>query len=100
LPRGLAVELNGVSFDGCRESDGTMLEAKSLYEQFMNNYGIWQEWFTGSKPIVQQMRDQSLAAVGRMVEWHFAEESVADYFRAYAAANDLTNILVFWTPAE
>jgi hypothetical protein len=28
LPRGLEVKLNGVRFDGFREEDGTMLEAK------------------------------------------------------------------------
>jgi hypothetical protein len=28
LPRGFEVKLNGVRFDGCREGDGTMPEAK------------------------------------------------------------------------
>ncbi len=43
LPPGLAVNLNGVSFDGCRESDSTMLEAKGLgYENFLTELGEWQ----------------------------------------------------------
>jgi hypothetical protein len=47
-----------------------------------------------------QMADQSQAAVGRRVEWHFAEPSVADYFRAFAEQEKLGNIVVRFTPAN
>jgi hypothetical protein len=43
---------------------------------------------------------QSGAAVGRIVEWHFAEQSVADYFSNYAEQNGLTNIIVIYTPPD
>jgi Restriction endonuclease fold toxin 5 len=40
LPPGLAVKLSGVGFDGCRESDGTMLEAKGPgYATFLDGQG-------------------------------------------------------------
>jgi hypothetical protein len=47
-----------------------------------------------------QMQSQSEAAAGRLVEWHFAEEPVADFFRDYAENSHLPNILVLYTPAE
>jgi len=100
LPRGLAVELNGVSFDGCRESDGTMLEAKSGYQQFMDGQTDWLEWFTGLQPMKDQMQQQSIAAVGRVVEWHFSEKPVASYMREYVRNEKFSNIVVFWTPAS
>jgi Restriction endonuclease fold toxin 5 len=99
LPRGLDVNLNGVRFDGCRESDGTMLEAKSAYQQFMVGPDKWIGWFTKLRGMEEQMQSQSGAAVGRRVEWHFAEKQVADYFRKYATRRKLSNVKVLWTPA-
>jgi hypothetical protein len=85
LPPGLEVKLNDVRFDGCRESDGTMLEAKgSGYADKMDGPQDWKYWFTGAEDIEDQMQAQSGAAIGRIVEWHFAEQPVADYFRNYA----------------
>jgi|SRR5579884_2196918 len=99
LPPGLEVKLNGVRFDGCREADGTMLEAKGPgYATFLGGAGGWQDWFTGAEDIEAQMQNQSAAAAGRTVEWHFAERSVADFFRAFADKNRLSNIIVIYTP--
>jgi hypothetical protein len=87
LPRGLEVTLNGVRFDGCIEADGTMLEAKGPgFENKMDGPDDWQDWFTGDEQLEAQMERQSDAVegTGRKVEWHFAEEPVADFFRAYA----------------
>jgi hypothetical protein len=101
LPPGLQVELNGVSFDGCREIDGTMLEAKGPgYASMMSGANIWRRWFTGVMPIKAQMERQSDAAAGRIVEWHFAEPQVAAYFRRYIEEEDLINIRVIYTPAR
>lgn len=89
LPRGLSVKLwspedgKYIDFDGCRESDGTMLEAKGpgylkhLREQ---NRFVWPEI---ERELNKQAGRQSraAAAANRRSEWYFAEEPVADYFR-------------------
>jgi hypothetical protein len=38
-------------------------------------------------------------AQGRMVEWHFAEEEVADHFRD-EWGQDYPNVIVIYTPPE
>lgn len=100
LPRGFAVELNDVSFDGCRERDGTMLEAKGPgFEWAMTSSTSWEEWYRGTSKIMKQAHDQRDAAPNRRIEWHFAEKSVADYFRERFADEGLANVTVFYTPA-
>jgi len=99
LAPGLEVKLNDVRFDGCREADGTMLEAKGPgYANKMDGPQDWKYWFIGAEDIEDQMQAQSGAAVGRIVEWHFAAQPVADYFRNYAQENGLSNIIVIYTP--
>ena len=44
LPKGLASYLNGVYFDGCRESNGVMLEAKGNYAHLLDKEGNWFSW--------------------------------------------------------
>jgi hypothetical protein len=52
------------------------LEAKGPgYATFLDGQGGWQNWFTGAAAMEDQMQSQSGAAVGRIVEWHFAEQS-------------------------
>jgi filamentous hemagglutinin len=88
-----------VRFDGRREADGTMLEAKGPgYASFLDGQGGWRDWFTRLERMQSQMEDQSDAAAERLVEWHFAEQPVADYFRGYAHDNKLFNIIVLYTP--
>lgn len=80
LPRGWAVELNGVRFDGCDEVRGVMLEAKARYQQFLKKRGFgWQHWYSKAPEMIDQMRRQLAAAEGRTIEWHFAEKKCADY---------------------
>jgi hypothetical protein len=101
LPRGLDVKLNGVRFDGCREADGTMLEAKGPgYATFIAAPGVWRQWFKKLRDMKDQMQSQSEAAAGRLVEWHIAEKPVADFFRDYARKEHLSNVIVFYTPPE
>ena len=93
LPPGLAVALNGVVFDGCRESDGTMLEAKGPgYAWAMTGPDAWMNNYTGVEGIMDQAGQQSTAAAGRAIEWHFAEGPVADYFREAFASKGWSNI--------
>lgn len=100
LPRGFAVDFNGVSFDGCRERDGTLVEAKGLgFEWAMTRSGQWRVEYEGVDGIMAQADRQSKAAPNRRIEWHFAEKPVADYFRDVFANAKLKNITVFYTPA-
>ncbi len=51
-PPGLEVKLNGVRFDGCREEDGTMLEAKGPgYADKMSGPENWKGWLTGDEKL-------------------------------------------------
>lgn len=99
LPRGFEIKLNGVRFDGCREEDGTMLEAKGPgFADKMDNPHEWKDWYTGAEPIKAQMRRQSDAVVSRKVEWHFAEPEPARFFKGYAKEQGLMNVDVLYTP--
>ena len=101
LPRGLAVDLGGVVFDGCRESDGVMLEAKGLgYEWALQADGTYRANFEGADGIMEQADNQNSAAgiAGRKVEWYFAERRVADYFRNAFKEEGFNNITVFYQP--
>ncbi len=102
LPLGMAVDLNGVMFDGCRTTDGTMLEAKGPgLQQHLDGDGEWEPYFvsSGKASLDKQLKDQSNAADGRQVEWHVAEPAVAAYIRRFIEENGLININVFDTPA-
>lgn len=101
LPPGVAVNLNGVSFDGCRQSDGVMLEAKGPgIAEFIDESGNWKPYFNGLRDLQDRIANQSHAAraSNRSVEWHVAEEPVADYIRKYARENGFTNVQVFYHP--
>jgi hypothetical protein len=98
LPRGWEVKLNGVRFDGCREEDHTMLEAKGpFFESMMTGPDTWFGWYTGDDPIKRQMEAQAIAAAGWTVERRFAEQQPADYYREYARS--FSNIVEIHTPA-
>ncbi len=89
LPPGLDVKLRDpetgkdVSFDGCRESDGTMLEAKGpgYLERLEEQHPV--VWASMEAELDEQAKRQSRSALasGHRVEWHFAEAEVADHFR-------------------
>lgn len=93
---------NDVSYDACwPEKAGEMGEAKGPnYFKFMIDPNHWYKWYQGVGQIKEQMGRQARAAGDRQVEWHFAEQGPADYFRRYVEANPLTlsNIHVFYTP--
>ncbi len=104
LPRGMAVEMNGVMFDGCRTTDGTMLEAKGPgLQQHLDDHGEWKPYFifSGSEArLEKQLKDQSAAAGGRQVEWHVAQPSVAANIQQIALRNGLKNVTVLNTPVR
>lgn len=91
-----------VSYDACwEEKDGTMGEAKGPgYDKHLADANDWPSWYGGLQQIKDQLESQSRAAGDREVEWHFAEEGPAEYFRHYVESNRTTlpNIEVFYTP--
>jgi hypothetical protein len=105
LPPGLAVSLinqvtgRPVYYDDCRESDGTMIEAKGpRYADKLGNYIVGQsirtEW-------IDQATKQVQASGGRAIEWYFAEHEAADTARnIFNEKRDLRRIFVFTVPAE
>lgn len=111
LRRGEAVRLydpksrKDVVFDDCRESDGTMIEAKGL------NY-LWQ--LHAGEKILKRLDDEFLDQAERQVdaananpsangprdvEWYFAEEEVMERARKiFAKKRKLQRIKLFYMP--
>ena len=97
LPPGLEVVFNGERYDGCRPENGNLIEAKGEgYANKMSGPDGWLEWFEGIGDLERQMESHSRKALGRMVEYHFAEKKVADWARRYA--RPYGNIIVFYAP--
>lgn len=76
--------IEGREFDGCRESDGTLLEAKGMnYAKFIHaDLSGTKIWYQGEESIVDQAERQAQIA-GRhqwKLEWHFAEKLASDYY--------------------
>ena len=101
LPPGMAIYFNGVHFDGCRTTDGTLLEAKGPgYDGALDEDGQWEPWYKGKEKLEEQIERQSRAAGTRLVEWHVAEPSVAQNIEKYVDTHGYTNIIVIHTPAR
>ena len=99
LPRRFDVQLNGVRFDGCDDSDGTMLEAKGPgYLKPLRKPAKY-PWLRMQDQMLRQASRQVAAAGDRAIEWHFAEEGVADYMRALFAERGF-KISVIYTPPQ
>jgi hypothetical protein len=106
LPPGVAVSLTNlvtgarVAFDDCRESDGTMIEAKGPAFAKMLENAIMADSL--AKQWVEQATSQLQASEGRPLEWYFAEEKAADKAREVFNENSKLRgrILIFTVPAE
>jgi hypothetical protein len=104
LPPGVAVSLSDpasgkpVVFDDCRESDGTMIEAKGpgyaklLQSRYFSEEVLPYRWRT-------QAAKQISASGGRGLDWFFAEEATASKARDVFKEAGLTKIDVFTVPA-
>lgn len=104
LPPGLAVNLPNpltgklIHFDDCILSDGTMVDAKGTgYLKQLNDGNTRMPWLGVEFKMVRQAGNQIAAAQGRPIEWHFAEEGVADYVRGLFADKDI-RITILYTP--
>ncbi len=98
LDPGSAVVLNNVKFDGCRQSDGTMLEAKGPgYAQFIvASADAVQSWYQGETSILEQAERQAEAALAdnRKLEWHFAEKLASEYYARKFRASPYARTIV------
>ena len=93
LPAGLAVSLINpvtglpVFFDDCRESDGTMIEAKGPgYAEIAGRTRLWRTVSPSSGS--SRLRRQLQASGDRGLEWYFAEEDAAAWARQVFDDND------------
>jgi hypothetical protein len=93
----MGVNLNGVQFDGCRESDGTMLEAKNISPWFVDIPGSIFRTFSAYRDIIEQAGRQIIASGSRKIEWHFSDPRVAEFWRREFARLNF-KITVRYTP--
>lgn len=105
LPPGMAVSLinpetkRRVTYDDCREDDGTMIEAKgygfaSLLQSSYLKTRLTYRW-------IGQATRQVLASGGREIEWYFAEESAREYAEEiFGKIDALKRIRVIYRPME
>jgi hypothetical protein len=105
LPPGLAISLTDpktgevVTYDDCRESDGTMIEAKGPPFGKMLRYKFFQDRFT-YEWTYQASREIS-ASGGRALHWFFADARAAAFARDLFDGNEhLKRILVSHVPAD
>jgi len=107
LPPGLAINFNGVSFDGCRTADGpnqgNLLEAKGEgFRWAMTGPDDWKAFYKGVEEAMDQAEKQNNAVKGtdKIIEWHFAEEQVGEYFRRRFERAGYDHIRVVYTPLQ
>ena len=106
LSRGNAVSMENpltgknVVFDDCRESDGTMIEAKGLgYAEMLQDPYLGEDVIPGRW--LKQARSQVAAAGARDVEWFFAEPEAAQKAgELFGDEQTLQKIKIFVIPAE
>ena len=58
----------------------------------------WMTNYRGAQEIMDEAEKQWAAAAGRQIEWHFAEQPVADYFRQQFSDKGWSNITVLYSP--
>jgi len=101
LPIGLGIKMTRpggepVYFDDCRQSTGSLIEAKGIgYADELRKGGFL--WSRVLDQMFDQADRQTAAAKGRPIEWHFAEREVADYMRPIFAKR-YPGISVVYTP--
>ena len=89
----------GVKFDGIK--DGTLIETKSYYSQFVNNTtGEFYGWFSGADGFVDQANRQIQASGGMPIYWYFAEESTMNATQSLFEANNITGIEFRYIPVN
>ena len=87
-----------VVFDECRQSDGTMIDAKQGGLKMMENTDYPQAWQGTLKKWIGDAERQLRAAGDREIEWHFSEKKVADFMATYFGEKNIP-IKIIYTPA-
>jgi hypothetical protein len=85
-----------VDFDGFRE--GVLLEAKGPGYEALLRKMQGKPWFEGVDQMLEQAKRQLRAAKGAPVEWHVAEQKVADLLRELFREAELGRIKIIPTP--
>jgi hypothetical protein len=105
LPTGLAVSLYNpitgekVTYDECRERDGTMIEAKGPGYGSMLRAEYFRVKFT--KEWIKQASREVDASGGRPLEWYFTDREAAEFARKlFDSDKNLQRIQVFHVPAN
>jgi hypothetical protein len=99
----LAIFIDGTEFDGCRQADGTLLEAKgSGFAKFIpNDLSGTPSWYIGEERMTQQAERQAAIAIAhsRKLEWHFAEKLASEYYGfLFSALPNARMIKVIYDP--
>jgi hypothetical protein len=100
LPAGWDVLLRGVRYDGCDKDTQRMQEAKGLMPDYlmkMSNDQIRKTKFYYS--IINQAGRQNTAAIGRGVDWYFADERLSHIFEEDFKKEEYQNITVHYEEA-
>lgn len=106
LEPGLAVKLfnpiagKDVYFDDCRRSDGTMIEAKGTGYLEMLRKTTLMPWKGVETQMLGQAKRQLQAAGTRPIEWHFAEQEVADRVRTLFKERDVPITVIYSPPPK
>jgi len=88
--------VNNVKFDGFK--NGRLLDAKGPgYNNFIKD-GKFQSWFRGQDALVNQAKQQILAANGLQIEWHIAEKETLTAINILFKNNNITAIKLIFTP--
>ena len=97
LPQGWHVVLNGVGYDGCRNSDEHMLEAKFGRTFLLDKPPELWRVFKAYNGTMRQAGVQNANSGGRRVEWHFSDLDTANFWEARFFEAGYKNIDVEYT---
>lgn len=105
LPDNTTIWLDGTKFDGCRESDGTLLEAKGNYDVLLEKRADYKHLKKFLPPDTNTIFKQGVtqASIARShglnLEWHFMQKASHTYWKRVFSENTLTdNIKVIYHP--
>lgn len=96
VARGNEYEVNGVKFDGY--DNGTLIDAKDEYLQFVDRTGNWQSWFRGKAGLIREARGQLEAAQGNPVQWRVSDPRLQEVLERTFAEENITGIQVRYYP--
>jgi hypothetical protein len=102
VTRGNEYEVNGVKFDGY--DNGTLVEAKDNYLNFLDENGEW-KWFfrqntragaarSGLDDLIKEANDQKAAAGNTPIEWRVSSQKLAQALERTFKQNNITGITV------